>query len=189
MTKVLVAYGTKMGATREIATAIAEQLTQAGADVHLTSAEDAAALDRYDALVVGSALYAGRWRPAAVDLLVRQAKTRSTIPVWLFQSGPCGEDAGGQPPAPKRVRQLAVTMGSAAPTTFGGRLELASAQGFLARRMAKGPMAGDYRDFELIRRWADGIAVHLALPVTGRTMGAIPATPSTATNGVAHAAT
>jgi menaquinone-dependent protoporphyrinogen oxidase len=168
MTNVLVAYASKMGGTRGIATAISEQLTLAGADVHLVSAADTVTLGGYDAAVVGSALYTGRWRPAAVNLLVRHAKAGTAIPVWLFQSGPCGPDATHQLPAPRRVQKLAATIGAAAPTTFGGRLEPATARGFLGRRLASGPMAGDFRDFDQIRRWADGIAVQLALPATSR---------------------
>jgi menaquinone-dependent protoporphyrinogen oxidase len=48
--------------------------------------------------------------------------------------------------------------------TFGGRIEPATAKGFIAKKMAKGPHAGDFRDDERIRHWADGIADQLNAP-------------------------
>ncbi|MEP6979439.1 MAG: flavodoxin domain-containing protein [Nakamurella sp.] len=169
MTSVLVAYATKMGGTKDIATAIGAQLAGTGLNVTVRDANDVKALDGYDAVVIGSALYTGRWRGEAVAVLARQAEKGAATPVWLFQSGPCGGPVPDVTPAPKRVQQLAAAVGAAAPTTFGGRLEPATARGFVARRMAKGRLAGDFRDFDAIRAWADDIAATLAVPtpVTG----------------------
>lgn len=85
------------------------------------------------------------------------------MPVWLYQSGPCDTDTDrAEVAVPKKVRRLAATIGAAAATTFGGRIEPGTAKGFLARKMAEGPTAGDYRDFDEIRQWAVGIAAQLA---------------------------
>jgi menaquinone-dependent protoporphyrinogen oxidase len=161
MPSVLVAYATRSGGTRDIATVIGEQLTAAGMQVTVSDVGQVRTFDGYDAAVVGSAVYTGRWRADAVELLARQADDGRPIPAWLFQSGPCGEAAADPVPAPKRVRLLADRLGTAAPTTFGGRLEPATARGFLARRLAAGPLAGDFRDFPRVRRWADAIATEL----------------------------
>jgi menaquinone-dependent protoporphyrinogen oxidase len=164
VTLVFVAYATKMGGTRDIATAIGEQLKTAGMQVTVCDAHDVRTLDGYDAAVIGSALYTGRWRPEAVALLADHAEHGKAMPVWLFHSGPCGKHAADEVPAPKRVQHLADAVGAAKPITFGGRLEPATARGFIARRMATGPMAGDFRDFDRIRRWADTITSQLAVP-------------------------
>jgi menaquinone-dependent protoporphyrinogen oxidase len=60
------------------------------------------------------------------------------------------------------VQRYAQDIGAAPVVTFGGRLQPASASGFLARRMARGPLAGDHRDFDKAREWARLIAGHLA---------------------------
>jgi menaquinone-dependent protoporphyrinogen oxidase len=60
------------------------------------------------------------------------------------------------------VRRLRGRIPSSAPITFGGVLDLSTARGFLARRMAQGDLAGDYRDPDRIRAWADRIAGTLA---------------------------
>src|SRR5690606_28152094 len=71
MTRVLVAYASKMGGTKEIATAIGARLTDGG---YLTDVRPVEAVDSvtgYDAVVLGSAVYAGRWRPAAARFVQR----------------------------------------------------------------------------------------------------------------------
>jgi menaquinone-dependent protoporphyrinogen oxidase len=85
-----------------------------------------------------------------------------SIPTWLFQSGPCGDGAQTQQVvSPMKVRRCADRIGAAHPITFGGRLDPACATGFISRRMATGALAGDFRDFDLIRTWAKQIAASL----------------------------
>ena len=162
MTTVLVACASKMGGTREIGIAIGEELHSAGLTVRVGDAREVGQLDGIDAFVIGSAIYAGRWRAEAVRLLDKVTALRRPVRVFLFQSGPCGPDARNQQlPAPKRVVQLADAAGATQPVTFGGRLEPATARGFLAKKMAKGPTAGDFRDFDRSRQYARTIATEL----------------------------
>ncbi|MET0863000.1 MAG: flavodoxin domain-containing protein [Nakamurella sp.] len=162
---VLVSYASKMGGTEGIANAIGAELARAGLDVQVRDAGDVTSVHGYDAAVVGSAIYASRWRPEAIQVLEQlaaKADEFTATPTWLFHSGPCGPTAGSQQVvAPRRVRGLAHRIGAAPPVTFGGRLEKATAKGFLAQQMAKGKLAGDFRDFARITAWADTIAQHL----------------------------
>jgi menaquinone-dependent protoporphyrinogen oxidase len=162
---VLVAFASKMGGTEGIATAIGVELARAGLAVQVRDAGDITSVYGYDAAVVGSAIYTSRWRPEAIDVLEQLAAKATEFrptPTWLFHSGPCGPAAAStQVVAPKRVRGLAHLIGAAPPVTFGGRLEPATAKGFIARRMAKGAMGGDFRDFERIAAWAASIAQQL----------------------------
>ncbi len=165
MTKVMVAYATKMGATREIAEAIGITLRGAGMEATVSDASEVATLAGYDAAVVGSAVYMAHWRPEAVEVLERQAEHGTKMPIWLYQSGPLDHT---QMPAPAKVQRLAIAIGAAPPVTFGGRVEPGTAKGFIAKKMAKGPKAGDYRDFDQIAQWATGITTELASRQTGR---------------------
>jgi len=167
MIRVIVAYATKMGATKGIADAIGDELTRDGIDAHVHNAAAVKDLKGYDAAVIGSAIYTNRWRPEAIRLL-SLADRGHPIPVWLFQSGPLGKDPetgegadSMQVAIPAKVARLAESIGAPVPVTFGGRIDAATAKGFIAKRMAKGPMAGDFRDFDRIRQWADGIAEQL----------------------------
>ncbi|MFC3890780.1 flavodoxin domain-containing protein [Lentzea rhizosphaerae] len=160
MTEILVAYATKMGGTKEIAEAIAARIRAASHEVTVLDAADVGSVADYKAVVLGSALYAGRWRPEAVKLLKRNADLLARRPVWLFHSGPLGTDLSAQK-APRKVQELATRIGADQPFTFGGRLTGQTAVGFLAKKMANGPMAGDYRDWDAIDLWAYKIAQHL----------------------------
>ena len=63
--RVLVAYATYYGATREIAARIAQVLTKDGIESSLRSVDDAS-VEGFDAFVMGSAVHAGHWlKPAA----------------------------------------------------------------------------------------------------------------------------
>lgn len=155
----LVAYASKMGATREIAEAVGAELLAADHRVSVESAGNVGDVRAYDAVVLGSAVYAGRWRDEAVRFLRRHADVLKDKQVWLFHSGPCGrEHAGELVDPPRNVARLAKGIGAAPPKTFGGRLEPQTAKGFLARRMAAGPRAGDFRDWDSVRSWARMIA-------------------------------
>src|SRR5690606_4497835 len=63
--RILVAVASKHGSTREIAEAIAQELKSQGLDVDLQPVETVIQVSNYDAVVFGSAIYAGSWLPAA----------------------------------------------------------------------------------------------------------------------------
>ncbi|GAA4677787.1 flavodoxin domain-containing protein [Pseudonocardia yuanmonensis] len=165
---VLVVHASKAGGTAGIATVVADELRAQGLRVDVATATDAAADDvtlaGYRAVVLGSALYAGRWRHDAVRFLRRHAVMLRGRRVWLFQSGPCGPDAAHQAEQgaaePISVRRLREDIDADPPVTFGGVLDPATAHG-LARWMARGDLAGDHRDPERIRAWARTIAQSL----------------------------
>ena len=163
MKTVLVAYASRMGSTQEIAAAIGDQLTSRGFEVEVVAAAETAPNARiFDAVVLGSALYMGRWDRDAVDYLKRHGPDLADRPTWLFQSGPSGPPAGVGPPRRQRaVQRLCDKIGLAAPTTFGGNLDHSRAKGLLARWVSQGDLAGDFRDWDQIRAWADGVADQL----------------------------
>jgi menaquinone-dependent protoporphyrinogen oxidase len=168
--QILVAYASRMRATEEIAQAIATELRNAGHAVDVASCQSAPDAWKYDAIIVGSALYIGRWDKTAVDYLKRQAQDLAERPVWLFQSGPVGDGAETeQVDAPRPVRKLVEQLDLASPVTFGGRLDPARATGPVTRWMATGLYKGDFRDWDRVRDWAASINSALsARPVGNR---------------------
>ena len=95
--KVLVTAATKHGATAEIAATIGEVLRgEPGLDATVVPAEEVATVDGYDAVVLGSAVYAGHWLASAKELVDRAGGALAGKPVWLFSSGPIGD-----PPKPR----------------------------------------------------------------------------------------
>jgi menaquinone-dependent protoporphyrinogen oxidase len=160
--KVLVTAASKYGATAEIASAIGEVLTARGLDASVLPPEDVASVDEYDAVVLGSAVYAGRWMKSARELVDRTGESLSSRPVWLFSSGPVGD-----PPKPDEVTVDAAAMmaatGASEHRVFVGKIERKQLSfGDKAIAMALRVPDGDFRDWDDIRGWASDIADALA---------------------------
>ena len=165
--RVLVAYATKYGATAEIAEAIGETLRKADMTVDVAEVEAAVAVATYDAVVLGSAVYAGHWRKEAVEFLDVEKTNLADRPVWFFSSGPTSE---GDPIEamdgwrfPEGQQPLADQIGPRDITVFGGcidpdRLNLGEK---LILKAVKA-QTGDFRDWDAIDAWAAGIAETLA---------------------------
>ena len=161
--RVLVAYASRMGSTKEIADEIGAELVARGLEVDVVPCSSDPKPDDYGAVIVGSALYVRRWEKAARSYLKQYAPVLADRPTWLFQSGPCGPGAETeQLDPPKSVAKQMKKHGLPRPRTFGGRLDPDHATGPVSHWMAAGgPLSGDFRDWDLIRGWAQEIAEDL----------------------------
>jgi len=166
--RVLVTYSSVHGSAAEIARAISLTLGRTGIDVDVIPASDIRDVRRYHAVILGSAVYGGRWRSDAVALLKRCAMDLFERDVWLFQSGPLGNSAQAIVRAlPVDVSAYADYLRIKGAATFGGRLD-AESGGPVAKFLVRAGFAGDYRDFTEIRLWAEDIARTTAIDVVAR---------------------
>lgn len=166
--RVLVAYASRHGATREIAHAIGARLEEgaagraSGVMAVVLPVEQHPDPAPYDAVVLGSAVYAGRWLEPARDYVTRYAATLRDRQVWLFSSGPIGA-----PPypadEPHDVGPLRTITGAREHVIFPGRLDK-QLLGFGERAIVTAMRApvGDFRDWDAVRAWSDAIAGQLA---------------------------
>ncbi|MEU8712475.1 flavodoxin domain-containing protein [Streptomyces sp. NPDC048663] len=159
--RVLVTYGTKHGSTAHIAESIADTLREEGLTVETMRAASVPFVSRYDAVVVGGGLYAGRWHRDARTFIRRHHDDLAERPVWLFSSGPLDASAAERNLPPVRtVRRVMRDLHARGHVTFGGCLE-EDADGWPARRIVRAGRGGDFRDFDAVRAWASGIAAEL----------------------------
>ena len=86
--RVLVAYGTKRGGTEGLARAVGQGLVDAGHRVDVLPAQRIESLDRWEAVVVGGALYAWFWQRDARRFVKRHVEELQQLPVFFFSSGP-----------------------------------------------------------------------------------------------------
>jgi menaquinone-dependent protoporphyrinogen oxidase len=163
MRRLLVAYASKHGSTAEIAEAIGEVLRGRGDEVEVRPVAEVRELTGVEGVVVGSAVYMGRWMAEGVEFLKRHERTLRNVPTWLFSSGP----TGGSPDADAKVAEmgpvatgrpvsnvarLADRIYTLGHVTFPGRV-VPEMGGLFARWVPR----GDWRDFGAIRAWAAGL--------------------------------
>lgn len=162
--RILVSTASRHGSTGEIGTRIAEAL-RAGlpgnAVVDVLPAAEVDDATSYDAVVLGSAVYIGRWLDDARHVAATLA-TQPPRPVWLFSSGPIGD-----PPQPDEepveVTGIAEATHARGHRLFAGRLDR-HRLGFGERAlvMALRVTDGDFRDWDAIDAWGAQIAGELS---------------------------
>jgi menaquinone-dependent protoporphyrinogen oxidase len=156
--RVLVTAASKYGATGEIARAIGDVLAERGVDATVTPPEEVGSVGDYDAVVLGSAVYAGRWLPPAKELVDRAADALAARSVWLFSSGPIGD-----PPRPEEdpvdATEMLERTKARGHRVFAGKLikkQLSFPEKAIV--MALRAPEGDFRDWDDVKEWASEIA-------------------------------
>ena len=123
--RVLVAAASRHHGTREIAEAIATGLVRRGLVADAVPVEQITTLDGYGAVVLGSAVYMGRWLGEARRFAQIHTSALCMMPVWLFSSGPVGPvDYLIPPGTPADVPVLMRLTQAIDHRTFPGRLDM-----------------------------------------------------------------
>ena len=164
---VIIVFESKHGSTRSIAEAVGDELRNGGLDVTIVDADAATiSLDGYDAAVIGSAVYVGRWMKGARAFLQINHESLRKMPLWLFSSGPVG-NGSERPDDLADVRAFADDVHARDHRVFAGRLDKAglSIAERAAIRLVHAPY-GDARDWDEIRSWAETIATELTAPLS-----------------------
>jgi menaquinone-dependent protoporphyrinogen oxidase len=161
---VLVVVTSKHGATMEIAEAIGARLRVHGMYAQVSPPEDVDTLVGFDAVLVGSAVYAGRWLAPSIELVRHLRDELLGLPVWLFSSGPVGD-----PPRPEEdpidVAELFEMVSAPGHRVFPGFIDPDGLRfGERAIVRALHASTGDYRDWVAVNDWADEVASALGAP-------------------------
>jgi menaquinone-dependent protoporphyrinogen oxidase len=161
--KVLVATASRHGATSEIGEAIGRVFRERGLEADVKPPEEVHDLAGYDAVVLGSAVYVGKWLEPARDLVEKHADELCTKPVWLFSSGPIGEPLRPEPDDAVDVDALVSATRARGHRLFGGKLDKGRLGfGEKAVVLAFRAPEGDFRDWDEISSWAAEIAAELS---------------------------
>jgi menaquinone-dependent protoporphyrinogen oxidase len=176
--RVLVTAASRHGSTAEIAAAIGAELTSLGLDAVVLPPAKVQSGCQFDAAIIGSAVYAGHWEQQAVDLVSRLHEALTTVPVWLFSSGPVGRPQGKLARAmggdPAELAEMLSATHAAQHRMFAGKLDhrrLPGPQRF-ALLFFRG-LDGDFRDWAAIGQWAKEIAADLEIRGTNSPDGRV----------------
>jgi menaquinone-dependent protoporphyrinogen oxidase len=164
--KVLVVYGSKHGATKEIAEKIGEVLKGEGATVDIFSADNVKNAADYQGFVIGSSVYFGQWRKEVKDFISANEKTLSACPVWFFCSGPTGpgdpvKQMGGWVVSPG-LKPVIERIKPRDTAVFHGNADV-SKMSWTEKLVLKGVKSGigDLRDWGMITEWAKKAAAEM----------------------------
>lgn len=167
--RVLVTVASRHGATAEIGATLARVIGESGAGLVTVAVpvEQQPDPGHFDAVVLGSAVYAGRWLESARQYGATHAGALRTRPTWLFSSGPIGEPPF-PPDEPYDVAPLVELTGARGQAVFPGRLDTARLS-FGERAMVTAMRApvGDFRDWAAVRSWGGEIARAVGAATSG----------------------
>jgi menaquinone-dependent protoporphyrinogen oxidase len=155
---VLIAVDSRHGSTAQIANTIALQLVAHDIRSTVLDAGEVSGVAGYDAVIIGSAIYAGHWLKDAKKLVTREKEHLAERPVWLFSSGPIGDPLVPDEP-PLEIDGLRDLVGAREHRVFPGRLDR-SELGLVEKAIvdALHVSEGDYRDWGEVCGFADSIA-------------------------------
>ena len=159
--KILIAYATKAGSTAEVAAEIGRVIeSKGGCQVDVRPVGKLNGVDGYDAVVIGSAIRAGKWLPEARKFVEKHRDALGRVPVALFAVCLTLKDdteenrrtvAAYLDPICEIVQPVEVGL-------FAGVMDYSKLP-FILRLLMKAMKTpqGDFRDWEAITSWADNI--------------------------------
>jgi menaquinone-dependent protoporphyrinogen oxidase len=158
--KVLVTYSSKYGSTGGVADAIGKELCSRGVAADVAQIKNASNLGSYQGVVIGSAIYMGRWMSEAADFVKKNREVLSRVPVAYFLACMTLREQTEQSrakvlsymdPVLESVPEIKpVSIG-----TFAGALDYNNLSWLNKKIMkSKGAPEGDFRDWNAIRAWA-----------------------------------
>jgi len=157
--KVLVAYASKYGSTGGVADAIGKELCSKDVAVDVALIKNASNVGSYQGVIIGSAIYMGKWMSEAADFVKKNKDILSKVPVAYFLV--CMTLA--QPTKKERTEVLSYMdpILKAVPEikpvgigAFAGALDYNNLSWINKKVLkSKGTPEGDFRDWNDIRAW------------------------------------
>lgn len=165
--KFLVAYASRCGTTGGVAEAIGHSLCHNGAIVDVRLINGVTDLTSYEAVIVGSAIRSDRWLPETSAFVEKNRQLLSGIPVAYFltcltMSRPSKKNLAKARsylnPVISAVPEVKpVDIGLFAGVLDYGKLPFHIRMVMRLKMSSKGVSEADYRDWEAIRRWSEGL--------------------------------
>jgi menaquinone-dependent protoporphyrinogen oxidase len=169
--KVLVAYFSYCGTTGGVAEAIGQVLCDKGATVDVRLMKNISDVSSYQAFVIGSAVRSASWWPEAIEFLERNKEELGRKPVAYFltclalyhdtESSRRVARSYMDPVLQAVPHVKPVEMGLFAGALDYSKLNLVYRAVMKSKMKKQGVPEGDFRDWDAIRAWAEGLHTKL----------------------------
>jgi menaquinone-dependent protoporphyrinogen oxidase len=157
--RALVVHASKYGSTEEVARAVGDVLADRGLRCDVIPAGDASEIDGYDLVVLGGGLYMSRLHKDAQKFLRRHRNALEHVPFAVFAMGPLSaepEEIDKVRPQLEHALERVPELHPFATAVFGGVI-VPERLHFPFNKMP----AGDHRDWDEIRRFAESLTTHV----------------------------
>jgi menaquinone-dependent protoporphyrinogen oxidase len=158
--KVLVTYASKYGSTGGVADAIGKELCSKDVTSDVALINNAGNIGSYQGVVIGSAIYMGKWMSEAVDFVKKNKDTLRQMPVAYFLvcmtlSKPTEENRAKVLSYMDSILKAVPEIKPVGIGTFAGALDYNNLS-WLNKKIlkSKGTPEGDFRDWKAIQAWA-----------------------------------
>jgi menaquinone-dependent protoporphyrinogen oxidase len=158
--KVLVAYTGKYGSTGGVALAIGKELCGKEMAVDVVPIRNVVNLGSYQGVVIGSAIYMGKWMPEAANFVKKNREILRRMPVAYFLvcitlREPTEKNRAEVLAYMDPILKDAPEIKPVGIGTFAGALDYRNLSWLMKTIMkSKGAPEGDFRDWNAIRAWA-----------------------------------
>jgi menaquinone-dependent protoporphyrinogen oxidase len=167
--RLLVAYGTRGGSTREVGHRIARVLRARHIQVDVQAAADIQTVCGYSGVIIGSGIYNGSWTPEVIAFVRQHRFVLAHGAVWLFSMAAFGDS---HPligrlvrREPREIDELTETLRPRSYRVFAGVIDPRGwSRAGRVLLHGFGGRAGDNRNWTEITAWAESIATEL-MPV------------------------
>lgn len=160
---ILVTYASRFGATAGVAEAVGKTLVEQGAQVDVLPMSEVKSIEKYQAVVAGSAINGGQWLPEAMQFVrANQAELRrkpfAAFLVCMTLAMPRGEEYRSH--VSSWLDPVRALVKPASEGLFAGALDISKIPSFADRMKFSLSVLfgvwkeGDHRDWNAIRRWS-----------------------------------
>jgi menaquinone-dependent protoporphyrinogen oxidase len=158
--RILITFSTRAGSTAGVVDAIGAELKLRGWDVDIQQVTAKPIVDRYDAVILGSAVRMGSWLPEMVEFIKTNQAVLQSRPVALFTVHMLniGADETSHKARCAYLNSVRPLVNPVDEVFFAGKIDLDNLS-FVDRlmvKMVKSPI-GDFRDWGSIHAWSSAI--------------------------------
>lgn len=165
MKKILIAYASKYGSTKEVAEKVSGRLSAIGWQPTLEELKNVKSISGYDALILGAALYMYKWHKDAMNFIKKFQKELEELPVAVFALGPVKDpiDKEEWKNSRDQLDKALAQYNWFKPIDtklFGGKFDPNALGSFMKFFAGKEPQS-DIRDWKEIEKWSREIGKRL----------------------------